>query len=258
MQGFDHRSGQFYEIDDAKIYYEDKGEKSLPVLLMLHGALGNIEHFNPFIAKLPVDSFRIVGIDSRGQGKSTLGSKNLSYALFQREIENILEHLDINKLSILGFSNGGTVAYRLAAFTNLIIEGVVTIGAPWNERHLNQRQDSAPYTLEDWVKDYPSDYKFYHKFNPVPNIQQIFLQLIQLGDDFPNEAVKNVQAPLLAIRGEQDSVLSAQSIRVLSQLVKDVKVINLASVGHEILLDQPDNICQEFLSWRRSMGFVDG
>lgn len=82
MRSFDHISGKYFDIDDAKIYYEVIGDKKNPSLLFLHGALGNIEDFNDVIAELP-DKFRIIGIDSRGHGKSTLGSKELTYELLQ-------------------------------------------------------------------------------------------------------------------------------------------------------------------------------
>ncbi len=74
MRSFDHISGKHFDIDDAKIYCEIIGDEKNPALLFLHGGLGNIEDFNDIISELP-DKFRIIGIDSRGHGKSTLGSK---------------------------------------------------------------------------------------------------------------------------------------------------------------------------------------
>ena len=38
------------------------------------------------------------------------------------EVEKILKALGVSELNILGYSNGGTVAYRLAAFSNLKIK----------------------------------------------------------------------------------------------------------------------------------------
>ncbi len=76
---FDHQCGEHIEIDGARIYYEDSGHKDRPTLLFLHGGLNNIEEFNVVLPELE-SRFRIVGIDSRGQGKSTLGANELTYA----------------------------------------------------------------------------------------------------------------------------------------------------------------------------------
>jgi len=62
----------------VKIYYKEVGNPDKPVLVFLHGGLGNIEDFNSVVPLLG-DAFRIIGVDSRGQGKSSLGVEGLTY-----------------------------------------------------------------------------------------------------------------------------------------------------------------------------------
>jgi len=157
MQSFDHKSSQYVKIDDAEIYYEEIGKPDGPVILMLHGGLGNIAHFNNILPYIP-DKFRVIAIDSRGHGKSTLGSKELTYKLLQEDVEYILNILDINRLSIIGFSNGGTIAYRLASFTKLQIDHLITIGAPGNNKHLEHILPSfSKLKVEEWIRQSPND-----------------------------------------------------------------------------------------------------
>ncbi|MEJ7822655.1 MAG: alpha/beta hydrolase [Chitinophagaceae bacterium] len=110
MKSFNHNSGQYFSIDKAKIYYEEIGMPTQPILLLLHGGFGTIENFNPIIPDL-FDKYRIIGIDSRGQGKSTTGNENLTYELLQNDVEALLHYLNIESLSIIGFSDGGIVAF---------------------------------------------------------------------------------------------------------------------------------------------------
>jgi len=254
MQSFDHKSGKYLEIDGAKIYYEDIGNKSLPVLLMLHGGLGNIEHFNDLLAQLP-DQFRVIGIDSRGHGMSTLGSSELTYALLQKEVETILEHLDINRLSIMGFSNGGTIAYRLAAFSNLQIDHLITIGSPWNTKHVEPiMQAFSMIALDDWINQCPSDYEKYKQLNPASDINQLFRKVVNLALDKsnnsrPNEAVRKIRCPLLAARGEHDPIVSKENIVELSELVNGSLILDIQSAGHEALIDQPKLFAKEILKF---------
>lgn len=81
---FDHHSGKYISVEGARIYVETIGNSNNPVLLVLHGGFGNIEDFNSIIPGLEKD-FRVIGIDSRGQGKSTLGTKVLTYELTLRD-----------------------------------------------------------------------------------------------------------------------------------------------------------------------------
>src|SRR3970282_1382691 len=100
MNKFDHISGKRIALDEAKIYYEETGNTDKPVLLLFHGGFGTMEHFNPIIPKIEKD-FHILGVDSRGQGKSTLGRKKLSYELIHADIEQLLKHIGIHELSII-------------------------------------------------------------------------------------------------------------------------------------------------------------
>ncbi len=114
---FNHESGQYAIVDDARIYYEEIGNKEGPVLLLLHGGMNTMEVFNRLVTQLPEDfGFRVIAIDSRGHGKSTLGNKPLSYQLLQKEVEQVLAHLGIAELSILGYSNGGNSSLSVSSF----------------------------------------------------------------------------------------------------------------------------------------------
>ncbi|RZA04002.1 MAG: alpha/beta hydrolase, partial [Moraxellaceae bacterium] len=113
MSRFDHKTGQLFEIDGAQIYCEITGNLAGPPLLFLHGGMGTVEDLNIFVQHL-ADDFKIIGIDSRGQGKSTLGDCVLTYERMQQDVIAVLEQLNISQLSILGFSDGGIIAYRIA------------------------------------------------------------------------------------------------------------------------------------------------
>ena len=245
MRVFDHNSGNYLNIDDEKIYYEIIGNKTAPVLLVLHGGLGNIEDFNDVISEF-VNEFRIIGIDSRGHGKSTLGSQELSYQLLQKEVEIILEYLNINRLTILGFSNGGTIAYRLAALTNLQIDKLITVGAPWCTRLVEHlREVYSQLTSDSWKAQCPSDFESYQKLNPKPEFDHLFRQAIKMGLDTstksrPNELVQNITCSSLLVRGENDPVVSNSDILELSKLIKNARILNISSAGHEVFKDQPE------------------
>jgi pimeloyl-ACP methyl ester carboxylesterase len=250
MNGFNHHSGKHLQVDDAKIYYEEIGNETAPVLLFLHGGLGNIEEFNGLISELP-NEFRIIGIDNRGHGKSTLGSHRLSYELLQKEIEIVLAHLGINTLTIVGFSNGGTIAYRLAALSNLNINQLITIGAPWYTRQIEHLRDSySQLTCDVWKAHCPSDYASYEQLNPSPEIDTLFNQAINMALDpspsgRPDERVQNINCPTLIARGEHDPIVSHSDILELSKLVKNAQILTIPSVGHQAFQHHPTPFAEQ-------------
>jgi pimeloyl-ACP methyl ester carboxylesterase len=77
-----------------------------------------MEDFDGFLPEL-IRKFQLIGIDSRGQGKSTPGSTSLTYEQIQKDVPRMPAHLQIDNLSIIGFSDGGITAYRLACLTSI-------------------------------------------------------------------------------------------------------------------------------------------
>jgi pimeloyl-ACP methyl ester carboxylesterase len=245
MRLFDHHSGEHLEIDGARIYYEVTGNESKPALLFLHGGFGNIEDFNALIPKLNKE-FKIIGIDSRGQGKSTLGSRTLTYAQMQRDVERVLEHLNIDTLSIIGFSDGGVIAYRLASFTSLNVEKLVTIGAKWHQKNTEPLKEMyLKITGKSWREKFPDTYDAYQRLNSEPDFDVLAQSVVKLWLDsssfgYPNEAVENISCPLLIVRGDDDHLLSREAVVELSGLVKRSTLLNIPFAGHVVFEDQKE------------------
>lgn len=245
MKNFDHLSGKYFDIDGAKIYSEVAGNQNGPVLLFLHGGFGQIEDFNPILADLS-SHYKIIGIDSRGHGKSTLGSTALTYERLQHDIEHILAELNIKKLSIIGFSDGGIIAYRLAAMTSLEIEKLVTIGADWHIKNTEPLKNLfLNITPDSWKQKFPQTYDTYQKLNPSPNFEQLTQCIIKMWLDpsssgYPNETVKKIGCPLLIIRGDEDRLLPKTAVKELSTQVKHSTVVNIPSAGHVAFEDQKE------------------
>lgn len=245
MKTFDHRAGTYLDTDGAKVYYETTGNENGPALLFLHGGFGNIEVFNAVLPDLKRD-FKLIGIDSRGHGKSTLGSRVLTYEQIQKDVERVLEHLNVDALSIIGFSDGGIVAYRLASLTSLNVEKLVTIGSRWHLKNTEPtRELFLNITGESWKTKFPDTYVSYQKLNPEPDFDYLVESVIKMWLDptssgYPNEAVRNISCPLLIVRGDDDHLLSREAVVELSGLVQNSRLLNIPFVGHVAFEDQKE------------------
>jgi pimeloyl-ACP methyl ester carboxylesterase len=245
MRTFDHRSGACLDVDGARIYYEITGDENGPALLLLHGGFGNIEDFNAVLPDLKRD-FKLIGIDSRGHGKSTLGSRALTYEQIQKDVERVLEHLKVDALSIIGFSDGGIVGYRLASLTSLRVERLVTIGSRWHLKNTEPtRELFLKITGESWKEKFPATYDAYQKLNPEPNFDHLAESVIKMWLDprssgYPNEAVRNISCPLLIVRGDDDHLLSREAVVEVSGLVQNSRLLNIPFAGHVAFDDQKE------------------
>ena len=76
MPAFTHTDGHHLSVDGARLYHEAIGPADGPALLMLHGGLGSMTDLNPIAERL-AGRWRLIGIDLRGHGRSTLGNTPL-------------------------------------------------------------------------------------------------------------------------------------------------------------------------------------
>jgi pimeloyl-ACP methyl ester carboxylesterase len=244
---FDHQSGQYLDIDTAKIYYEIAGATDKPVLLVLHGGLGTLQDMNVLLPALS-KQFMLLGIDSRGHGKSTMGTHRLTYERIQKDVELVLQHLNINTLSILGFSDGGIVAYRLGALSKLKINKIVTIGAYWHYKNTDTvRKLFKSLAAKSHEDEFAAAHSLYQSLNPEPNFDYLLNSLVKMWLDpgasgYPSFNLQRYTNPLLIIRGDNDHLVSRQVVVELADLMPNASLLNVPFAGHDAFREQQEVI----------------
>ncbi|MEN3323389.1 alpha/beta hydrolase [Mariniflexile soesokkakense] len=93
------------------VFYTDQGEGN-PVVL-LHGFLENATMWNAFIPELRKKN-RVICIDLLGHGKTECLGYLHTMELMAETVEAVLNHLKINKPTLIGHSMGGYVALAFA------------------------------------------------------------------------------------------------------------------------------------------------
>lgn len=242
---FNHQSGEYLEINGAKIYYEETGNKKAPVVLILHGGFQSMEDMNSIVSYLSND-FRIIGIDSRGHGKSTMGNESLTYERLQIDAETILKHLGVDTVSIIGFSDGGTVAYRMAANHTVKVDKLITIGGTWSLKDVLSTESSTSEITPEAVKKYCFD--SYQRLNPEPDFNLFVKLTVGMWTDktkagHPDKSVKNITSPTLIIKGDSDFFISLESIVELKSILGNASFLDVPFAEHLVYEEQKD-ICE--------------
>jgi haloacetate dehalogenase len=96
----------------TKIEIEDEGYGHTVVLI--HGWPITSYHWRFIKPMLHKAGYRTLAVTLRGLGGNSVGEGNLAKLTLAREVQSLLEKLDINQYSIIGHDWGGTVAYLLS------------------------------------------------------------------------------------------------------------------------------------------------
>lgn len=248
MALFTHNSGSYITREDANIYYEVTGNLAGFPLILLHGGMGNLTDFNAILGSL-VDDFKLIGLDFRGHGKSSLGTKVLSYQTYQEDVESLLDHLKITRFAIMGFSDGGITAYRIASRKTskkaTQVKALVAIAA---HQQIHKSDFCFPFlanmTGPKWRAKFPAPTAYYERVNPAPDFDRLVEQAVKLwtsgkGSQYPDKAVKQIKTPCLLVRGEEDHLFSEIEMSRLNSHIKGSQMASITTAGHEAYQDNP-------------------
>jgi non-heme chloroperoxidase len=92
--------------DDGTIHVIERGHGR--PLLLLHGVTLRAEVWAPLL-RLLGDRFRVIAIDVRGHGASTVGADGVGRRAAAHDVVTLLEHLDLRDVVLGGHSMGGMI-----------------------------------------------------------------------------------------------------------------------------------------------------
>jgi pimeloyl-ACP methyl ester carboxylesterase len=94
-----------------RVVYRVAGDPALPVLLLIHGITSSSATWDPVIPAL-AEHAHVIAPDLLGHGESDKPTTDYSLGAFASGLRDLLEHLRIERATIVGHSLGGGVAMQ--------------------------------------------------------------------------------------------------------------------------------------------------
>ncbi len=85
-----------------------------PAVVLLHGGLGHGRNWGYQVPVLLEAGYRVITIDTRGHGRSTMDDRPLTYHLLALDVLAVLDELEVEQASFVGWSDGACTAMVLA------------------------------------------------------------------------------------------------------------------------------------------------
>mmetsp|Transcript_108575 Transcript_108575/g.306085 ORF Transcript_108575/g.306085 Transcript_108575/m.306085 type:complete len:282 (-) Transcript_108575:20-865(-) len=239
-------------INGTSFYYEDtdpQDQEKLPILLFLHGAMGNSISFWQNIPELR-KVCRCICFDCRGYGRS-VDPTGEGLKHYIGDLEAFVEHLNIKRLSIIAQSMGGRTALgytcrhpdRVAALIMAANWG----GFDWPEQvKLSQacvpKIPVAPGKLKGLASKFQDDQPaLTHLFKEVGGI--LPGPKPALSGPTPGgptlEQVRGLQVPVLCVVGDEDAVFPPPVIKAFADVLPKAKYVEVPGCGHSVYFEKP-------------------
>ncbi|MDA0188397.1 MAG: alpha/beta hydrolase [Proteobacteria bacterium] len=256
--------------DGLRLAYDVTGQGA--ALLCLPGLTRNMEDFEP-ICEAFAHRAQVIRMDFRGRGASDWGDPaSYQVPVEAGDVVALLDHLGLDRVTILGTSRGGLVALVLAAIARDRIAGVIFndigpeimpeglsyimdyLGKPPKFRTLAEAAAALPRHYAPAFRDVPAE-------NWAALARRIYReeggQLVNRYDPRLREAVAPTfapdavapdlwplfdalaGAPIGLIRGAGSNILSAETAGEMRLRRPDMAYAELADRGHVPFLDEP-------------------
>jgi pimeloyl-ACP methyl ester carboxylesterase len=223
-----------FDADAVKIGYFVQG-KGEPVVL-IHGWLSSagINWALPGISDLLARDFQVIALDVRGHGLSDKPTKEEAYGReLVEDVVRLLDHLQIPKAHIVGYSMGGIIAANfLARHPDRALSGTLG-GMGWL-----QTGGVAQLGFARIGKNDP-----HAKAHAVCGRSLAKLALTE-------KEIKAIRVPVAVIVGDKDNLIKKLYIDPLQQARKDWPVIEIKDGNHINCILKPQ-FREEIAAWLR-------
>ena len=218
-------------VNNIKLYYEIHG-KGEP-LVLIHGGGGTIETDFSQLIPLLKERYLVIAIEEQGHGHTPFANRPFTFEQTADDVAALLDYLRLEKAHVLGFSNGGTSAMRLAQRHPKKVNKLIVASSQF-------RRSGMVAGFWDGMKaatiaDMPTELKEAHrKINPDPaSLESLFKQDLKRMlefKDWSDEEIKSIAQPTLVVVGDVDTVRVDHALE-LSHLMPAARLLVLPA-GH--------------------------
>jgi len=193
------------EVNDVVLNYEIHGEGA--PLILVHGGTGSIDSVRKLLKPLSL-SFKVIAIDMREHGYSTLSEKALSYELEASDIIQLIKKLNLGKVHYVGHSDGGVAGLLVARSSPELISRLVVIGANYHHKGMTIESiesikkitaDSASWAHKNYLKHANTLEKF-------PEFIEEIKHLWMTSPTMQASDLNQIKSPTLVVAADRDFI----------------------------------------------------
>lgn len=239
--------------DGAAIWYADMS-RGQPVVL-LHGGLGHSGNWSHQTTALLGAGYRVILIDSRGHGRSTRDNRRLTYHLLAGDVLAVMDALQLERVSLVGWSDGACTALILGHQHPERVDGVLFFACNMDP------SGALPFVPTPIVDRCFSRHKQdYAALSATPEAFDAFVEAVgtmqRTEPNYAQAELAQIRVPVTIVHSEGDEFIRPEHARYLADTIPHASLVSLPGVTHFAPLQRPSQFNAAMLdivnSWRRS------
>lgn len=254
----------YFNIDGVNIYYELKGDlKAEETVVFFNGVMASTTSWNFQVPVFRKFGYKVLVQDFKGQLKSDKPEGPYTFKEHAFEAKELIKHLNIDKVHIVGTSYGGEVAMRFAIDYPELVKSISIIDS------VSELDEVLKYFIESWKalaesKDaekffwgmMPSIYgntfikeniemlkKRAEEFKDFPEDYfqgQIYLYDTFISDVYMTDELDQIKCPALVVCGEDDILKPVKFSKIIADRIPNSEFVVIPDCGHVTIFEKPD------------------
>jgi pimeloyl-ACP methyl ester carboxylesterase len=231
--------------DGAQIWYTSYGTG--PPVVLLHGGLGHSGNWGYQLPALAESGRRVVLIDSRGHGRSTHDARPFRYELMAADVLAVLDRLRLDRVAIVGWSDGACIGLILAAQAPERVSGVLFFGCNMDPSGTNDVQPSPALS-----RCFARHRRDYAELSATPDGFDAFAsavgEMMETQPNYSAQALSQIRVPVTIVHSEHDEFIKLEHAEYLARTIPGAKFLLLNDVSHFAPLQRPTQFNAAMLS----------
>lgn len=241
---------------DININYEIEGSGNTVVFIN-----GITMDLNGWSYQIPAftEYFRILRYDCRGQGLSDKPATEYTQEIHARDLKNLIDRLEIEKVSVIGLSNGGMVAQHFVlrypemvdrlvlvdtcCYVDSLLSWMIDIWIRATQLGGNEfRYDiTVPFVFSNnFISENTENILKMKENNLRINEPDAIIKLAQACKEHDlSKSIQHINIPTLILVGDQDILIPPRHSEYLYRNIKNSKLISIEGCGHIPPIENP-------------------
>lgn len=240
-------------VNEHDLYVETQGPEDGPPLVFLHHGLGSTRAWKaqmPFFAQA---GYRAIAYDRWGYGSSAPRPK-LSMPFFYddlADLEALLDQLGVNRVSLVGHSDGGTISLYFSAKNPERVSSLVVASA---HIYVEPKMDTGIQAVRESYENEPAFRQALERIHGE-KVESMFWGWFH-GWHAPENlnwdirpVLRRIEAPALVMQGAEDEHATDQHAADIAAAIPEARLVILPVVGHMLPQDAPYRFNEQVLSF---------
>lgn len=207
----------------------------MPNLILLHGALGHSEIFEPFLKELS-RYFTVHTPLFSGHGNTELPENGITIEKYTQELKDFIVKKNLNDVHIFGHSMGGYVALCYALENPEHLNSIMTLGTKFDwteEQAIKESKMLNPEVIAEKIPKYAELLEKQHGEKWKQLLPAIANLMISLGKNPPlKDQLVTINFPVQIMVGDKDNMVTLEeSVHVYREL-SNAKLAVLPDTRH--------------------------